>query len=218
MRKNRAVVVLALVGVMLLHAGGAGADCAAPPPLDDALEAASIAFIGKVSEAAFESGQATLQVQWIWKGGELPAEVVVKTPPGTDGNPGYRFREGSTYIVIPQNAGVPLIVDPCSGTRSYRADGQDIPSDLQEAVGASSGWAPGSAASGGPADGDDVSTLPLIIALLAIIASATIGLSLYRSRHDAATESRRRFRGLSGLLSSGGRSGKDQVGRLRRRR
>ena len=199
-------------------AGAAGAECATPPSLDDSLAAATTAFIGKVSEAAFESGQATLEVEWIWKGGQLPAEVVVQTPVGTDGAPGYRFRENSTYIVIPQSAGVPLIVDRCSGTRSYRGDGQDIPADLQAAVGAANGWAPGSAANGGSSDDSGVSPFPLVVALLATMASAALGLSLYRSRHDAATEPRRRFRGLSGLLSSGGRSGKDQVGRLRRRR
>ncbi len=220
MGKIRVPLVLATLGILLCWpAAAVRADCASLPSLEVALEDASGAFIGDVTEARFDSDQATIRVLWIWKGRDLPAEIVVQTPSGvtSSGDSAYRFRAGATYIVMMQDTVAPLTIDECSGTRMYRADGEAIPPDLQVAAGASIGHRPGGSGAAASSDATDTSVLPLVGLVAGLAGLVTIVAYLVLPQPVAVEGGRRRVRNMGGLMSSRGRSGRSQLGRLRSR-
>jgi hypothetical protein len=220
MRKRRILLVLAILSLLLVWpAVLVRAECASPPSLEAALEDAPGAFIGEVSEARFDSDQATIRVLWIWKGRDLPEEIVVQTPieVTSSGESSFRFRGGATYVVLMQDDVAPFTVDECSGTRIYRADGEAIPSDLQVAAGAAMGHRPGDTNAGVSGNAKGAGYWPLVVLVTGLAGLVAIGSYRLRRRSVAIKGGRHRVRRLGGF-SSRGRSGGSQLGRLRSRR
>jgi hypothetical protein len=205
------------MGLWAYASGSARADCADPPTLEDAIAGAESVFVGEVIAAGFESDQATLSVQWIWKGPDLNSQLTVSTPPAANGGvPGYRFREGSTYIVIIEQRTNPIVIGECSGTRVYRGDGEAIPADLQEATGRATGRVPGELAQQDEPDPrSEERTRAVWIGMLAALGMILVAIMAFQAR-SAGDEpgGKKRVRGFL----SGGRSGGRQVSKLRRRR
>ena len=212
MRKGHILLVFTmLVALLMVPTGAVLAECE-DPSLEDALARSSVAFIGVVTDASFDSDTASLHVEWIWKGGDLADDVVVKTP-GADP---YPFRVGATYIVIPQDTTAPFELAQCSGTRMYRADGELVPEELQGAVGTAMGRVPGTELSD-PEDTGSNAMSPLLVALgLGVIAVGAIVFRRLRSRVDSDERSERHWRRVGGPLTWSVRSGGRQVGRMRR--
>jgi hypothetical protein len=82
-------------------------DCKPAPPPKEALEAAAAVFEGKVlkvAPATERSLAVTFSITRTWKG---VAEEKVEVLTGTDdGNCGYKFKVGSTYLVYASGATV----------------------------------------------------------------------------------------------------------------
>jgi hypothetical protein len=75
--------------------------CKEPPPPKEALKNSSAVFSGKVTAvaAAGEYEKAvTIEITASWKGVETAKEVVVYTP-NNDGECGYRFEKGKSYLI-----------------------------------------------------------------------------------------------------------------------
>lgn len=219
MTKVRILLVLAVLSVLLVWpSGSVRAECASLPSLEAALEDAPGAFIGEVSEARFDLDQATIRVLWIWKGRDLPKEIVVQTPfeVTSSGESGFRFRAGATYIVMMQDSVAPFTVNECSGTRMYRADGEAIPSDFWAAVGAEMGHRPGDKPARASENAKGAGYSPLVVVVTGF--AGLIAVASYRLRgQSVATKGKlQKVRRLNGL-SSTGRSGRSQLGRIRRR-
>ena len=215
MRAIRVLIALAvLFSVVLQSADAARADCAELPPLDEAIAEASSVFIGVVLDAGFDSGQATIRVQWIWKGRDLAEEVTVSTPVEATARQeeGFQFRAGSTYIVIVEEAGSEIEIGACSGTRTYRGDGESVPAELQEAAGTATGRAPGGAKS---AEANEQRISRLL--LLAIVAAIAVGFLVWRRARRTADGSSSQHRPKR-MRKSRGRSADKRIRRMRRRR
>jgi len=207
--------VVALVAVFgLAGAGTAAATCTAPPDLANAIEEASSVFVGEVTEASFDSEEATLSVMWIWKGPDLSPELTVVTPLSNDGGEaGFRFRQGSTYIVVVRQFGDPIVIGECSGTTVYREEGQQVPEELQEAVGGSVGRLPGeSARENEPDPRAAARTRAVWIGILAAVGMILVVVMQFQSRSD--DDDQRRKPRLRGLFSRG-RSGNRLLDKLR---
>lgn len=213
-------VIVVAAGFLVVPAGIVLAECATTPSLETALSETTVAFIGEVTEAQFGSDEAVVRVQWIWKGGDLAEEVVVRAP----GDSGVSFRSGVNYIVIPENARAPYELAECSGTRIYRADGEVIPEDLQTAVGSVSGLArrPGQSTESSETTG---SAWVLIGALAGIVGLGAVSVYWFKStRSDRPLSStgkvsgarRGSWRRIGGPLSWSARSGARQLKKMRR--
>jgi hypothetical protein len=204
------------------HTGAAFAECTDPPPLEDALRESPIAIIGEVTAAGLDADEATISVQWIWKGPDLPEELVLQTPstPTLSGEVGFRFRAGTTYIIFLQDTTGPYEVGECSGTRRYRSDGQAIPPELQLAAGATAGRAPGAPADGAIADEGGIGLTYIAPAAVLAIGLMALAATAYRRKRRARPSSdllKRRIPAVDGVMSSRRTSGDRRMQRLRRR-
>ncbi|MFW2383777.1 MAG: hypothetical protein ACN4GZ_18645 [Acidimicrobiales bacterium] len=213
-------VLIVAAGSLVVPAGIAVAQCASTPSLETALSDTTVAFVGEVIESPFGSDEAVIRVDWIWKGGDLADEVVVRAPGGS----GVSFRIGVNYIVIPENARAPYELDECSATRIYRADGEVIPEDWLPAVGSVSGLARQPGHSTEPTGSAGNAWLP-IGAIAAMIGLVAIAVYWFRStRRDRPLSStgtvsgakRGSWRRIGGPRSWSARSGDRQLKRMRR--
>ena len=208
--------LLLTIGVWMHAPDQAYADCAAPPALEDAIADAVSVFVAEVTSAGFESEEATLSVQWIWKGPDPGAELTVSTPLSGGGEPGFRFRDGSTYIVVIEERTDPIVVGECSGTRVYRGDGQLIPADIRDATGLTTARIPGELARQDETDPRSQDrTRAVWIGILAAVGMVLVTIMGFQSR--SAEDEQGGKKRVRGFLSRG-RSGDRQLGRLRRRR
>jgi len=110
----------------------ASASCAEPPPLERALAAADVVFVGTVTALANDGRTATFRVEEVWKGtvGEL---VVVNGGPSLAelekaAREGYgvatsvdrTYERGGRYLVVPFGASGDVLTDnACSSTQPY---------------------------------------------------------------------------------------------------
>lgn len=221
MRVPRVLLAISTMLVWISQPGSALAECANPPSLEEALRAAPVAFVGEVTSAGVNADEATISVQWIWKGPDLPKELALRTPstPAASGETGFRFRAGTTYIVLLEDTNGPYEVGECSGTRRYRGDGQVIPSELQLAAGASAGRAPGAPTEGAVADGG-IGWAYIAVGAVLMIALMALAVRAYlrkRRSRPASDFLKRRIPAADGVMSSRRTSGDRQMQRLRRR-
>jgi hypothetical protein len=95
------------------------ADCAAPPPLEQAINAADIVFVGTVTSTANGNRWATVAVKEVWRGPDQPPIVLVKGGPGgnTATSVDRSFETGATYLFTPFRDGDGSLSDnSCSST------------------------------------------------------------------------------------------------------
>lgn len=114
--KLLATAVLGAAAI-LAAPGAALADCMAPPPIEVALSGADIVFVGTVTEVGNGGRWASVLVEDIWKGPDLPGTIIVRG--GPEGNAATSvdryFDAGLRYlffpVLAPQPAGEPLPVE-----------------------------------------------------------------------------------------------------------
>ena len=195
--------------------GAAHAACEAPPDLESALASSTVAFIGAVDETDLATGETSMTVLWVWKGVNIPDQVDLLTPQSvtTAEDPGVAFVEGGTYIVIPENGSSPFEVGKCSGTRRYRADGSEIPDELQAATGRSIPFLPGASTA---ATADTEGGIPWDYLFIGLIAVSGLALVLFKKWSKRDPDSPHWFRKLAGWTWRG-RSGSSRVRKLRKR-
>lgn len=126
------VVLLLLLGVW--PAPLARASCIAGPPLAEAVATADTVFIGTVLATTNEGRLARVRVDAVWRGGPLPAVVVVNgryagpgLPPAPAGEVQWSsvdrsYTVGERYLFLPHNGVSPFEDVPCTSTRLYTPD------------------------------------------------------------------------------------------------
>lgn len=153
----RVVVSLVFVtSLMLLSSAPARAACShVVDPAAEMADADSV-FVGRVMAVSDFGRLATMEVLEIWKGSDLPSEVVVNgSSSGSDqiGANDRTFIAGNTYVVVPLGSRSPFFDQACSGTHLYVPAGA-IPSRFQDAIGTDLPRIPGTPATEGTTSGD----------------------------------------------------------------
>lgn len=122
------VLVVALPAAAASHAA---ASCMLDErPLEVQVEAATAVFKGQVTGLRDDGVTARFRVEEVWKGPDLPAEVVVHGGPEQSGPFGTTtvtsvdrsWTAGATYLVFPRIEGSDLRDDSCSPTREWSAE------------------------------------------------------------------------------------------------
>lgn len=156
---------LAFTGLALL-AGPAAASCAPPPPMEQAIEEAKTVFVGTVESLADEGHHATVRVEEVWKGPDLPPVVEVRGSPGGDGGMQARtsvdrtYTDDTKYLFVLYDETLPLEDNVCSRTSEWTQEhAQYRPAQVRHPVsapndGAGSGEV-GITSTGGEADGGE---------------------------------------------------------------
>lgn len=175
-----AAAPLLAASILVAAPGVAVASCAAPPPIDNAMQTADVVFVGAVRATSNGDRWAEVTVQEIWRGPDLPATVVVQG--GPEGNMATSvdrsFRVGATYLFFPSvDAASGVLSDTsCSPTTEWTPDLARLrPADARQSLGA----APAT-----PAGFDWESLLPIGLAVAVFGALLVVGL-LARGRQES---------------------------------
>lgn len=121
-RRLRALV--SLVGVLTLgivQPSDTLGSCVMPPPIAEAVANGEIVFVGTVTATAERNLWATVAVEEVWKGPDLPA--IVEVHGGQGGNTGSsvdrEFTAGK-YLFVPSGLEGQVVFDnACSSTRPW---------------------------------------------------------------------------------------------------
>ena len=105
LRRLRALVALSIVATPALFAAPsvALADCMAPPAFEEAVKTADIALVGTVTETVNGNRWATISVEEIWRGPDLPATLLLKGGPDANAASSVdrSFEVGLRYVFFP---------------------------------------------------------------------------------------------------------------------
>lgn len=161
-----AVALMLAMPLILISSPPARAACSNAVDPAAKMADADAVFVGRVTEVSDFGRLATMEVLEIWKGPELPPEVVVNGSfSGSDqiGASDRTFIAGNTYVVVPLGSRSPFFDEACSGTHLYVPTGT-IPARFQKAVGVDAPRMPAAPASGAAAsdDGSAGVNLPLL--------------------------------------------------------
>lgn len=189
--RPRTILATALLGAAAILAapGAALADCMASPPIEIALSGADIVFVGTVTEVGNGGRWASVIVEDIWKGPDLPGTIIVRG--GPEGNAASSvdrsFDAGVRYlffpVLAPQPAGEPLPVEIAALTDNSCTSTQPLTPEI-------AGLRPSDARSRVIAEGNDAPAFDLGftvaiggLVLLVFAVMLVIGL-LVRGRSD----------------------------------
>jgi hypothetical protein len=89
--------------------------CSPPPALPDALDRASVAFVGRVERVTDGGATARVRVEQVWKGARILDRVTVI-------GDGRTYEPDTRYLFVPQRAGGRFRDPDCSATREYSAE------------------------------------------------------------------------------------------------
>lgn len=136
-RRSGTLAALTL-GVLLLSAPVAGASCAPPLAIEDAMKQAPAVFVGTVMTLEHDGRLVGFSVEEVWKG-DVEARVVVSggpTPSDLEGlgfgesvvtSVDRHFEDGVTYLVVPFGIEEGVYMDnACSVTQVYDASLDDF--------------------------------------------------------------------------------------------
>jgi hypothetical protein len=105
LRRLRRIVALSIVSTAALFAGPAVAlaDCMAPPPFDEAVKTADIILVGTVTATINGNRWATVAVEEIWRGPDLPVALQIKGGPDANAASSVdrAFEVGQRYVFFP---------------------------------------------------------------------------------------------------------------------
>lgn len=107
-----------LLALLLVSAAPVLGDCMMPPPVEQAVQRAEIAFVGTVTGVANSGRWATVAVEEVWVGPDLPPVISVRG--GPEGNSATSvdrsFTAGTRYLFMPFIAEGILQDNSCSST------------------------------------------------------------------------------------------------------
>jgi hypothetical protein len=147
------------------------ADCMMPAPVKEAALKADILFVGTVTETTSNDTWASVAVEEVWRGPDLPADVVVKGGPGGNAMTSVdrTFWAGVKYLFFPYADEQGALADnSCTNTMEWSADLAQIrPAEVRQPLGTAE-----------EGDGFDIGGLvaPLGVALLVAGALLVTGL------------------------------------------
>jgi hypothetical protein len=181
-RAAAALSAMAMIALVALAAPGVAlADCVAPPPLEKAVLAADIVFVGTVTSTENGNRWATVAVKEVWRGPDQPPIVLVKGGPAgnTATSVDRSFETGATYLFTPsRDADGSLSDNVCSPTT--------LMSEAVAPLRPADARGPTGAASEAEASGFDFGGLlgPIGVAVIVAGVLLLVGL-LARGRQDA---------------------------------
>jgi len=123
-RVVRVVVAVAALACVLTPSV-ALADCMMPPPVKEAALKAEILFVGTVTETMNNESWASVAVEEIWRGPDLPVDVVVKGGPGGNAMTSVdrSFQAGVKYLFFPYADEQGALADnSCTNTMEWSVD------------------------------------------------------------------------------------------------
>jgi hypothetical protein len=121
----RAAAAVGLVTSLLLGSvAPAAASCVMPPPIEEAVQNADLAFVGTVTGLANDGRWATVAVAEVWIGPDLPPIVEVRggPDPGTFSSVDRAFVARTTYLFLPSISEGAIHDSSCSSTTEWTAD------------------------------------------------------------------------------------------------
>ncbi len=105
LRRLRAIVAVSVVATAALFAAPsiAVADCMGPPAFDEAVKTADIILVGTVTETINGNRWATVAVEEIWRGPDVPATLQIKGGPDANAASSVdrAFEVGQRYVFFP---------------------------------------------------------------------------------------------------------------------
>lgn len=145
-----AVTTAGAVGALALAAGPAAASCAPPQPMEQAIADARQVFVGTVEALADEDHRATVRVEEVWKGPDVPPVTEVHGSPGGPGGLQARssvdrtYAAGARYLFVLYDDSAPYEDNICTRTSEWSEDfAQYRPADWRHPVSAPANGAPG---------------------------------------------------------------------------
>jgi len=157
------------------------ADCQMAPPIEEAVRTAELAFVGTVTEVANGGRSASVRVEEVWRGGEMPASVTVLggMDPAQPMEDDRTFEAGVRYLFLPFAIDRQLVDNICSATRPWVDELEAVrPAGVQTP-------APTAApAALGPLSAVADLALPLLTALLIGGAALTVAVVVGRRRES----------------------------------
>jgi hypothetical protein len=172
---RRAPVTAILVAATLLGIiAPAHASCTEPPTPREALESNHVVFVGQVLETVARGRVAVVEVESIWKGGDIIGVTRVEGGELESTSRDDRtFETGQSYVFFPRNDEPPFRDDGCTATTQLTAEVARLqPQNARP-----------------PESGSSDS-------LLAVLVIAIVAAGVYQARR-ALTSSRERERGQS---------------------
>ena len=136
--------VLALAGTaalaFVLTPSAVLADCMMPAPVQEAVKTADIVFVGVVTETSNQDRWASVAVESVWGGADIPATVVVKGGSGGGGisSVDRQFKAGMKYLFFPYADDQGNLADNlCTNTIEWTDDLEQLqPADVRPPLGA----------------------------------------------------------------------------------
>ncbi|HEX5589487.1 MAG TPA: hypothetical protein VFX65_04255 [Candidatus Limnocylindrales bacterium] len=121
---RRYLPAVAIAVALLAAPASALADCQMAPPFEEAAKTAEIVFVGTVTGLANEGRVATVQVDEVWRGGEMPAEVTVfgGTDPAGPMEDDRTFEASVRYVFFPFVAEGRMVDNICTATTPWIED------------------------------------------------------------------------------------------------
>jgi len=116
------------------------ADCMMPAPVQEAAKTNDIVFVGTVTETTNQDRWASVAVEEVWRGPDLPEAVVVKGGTGGDAisSVDRSYQAGTKYLFFPYPDEQGNLADNiCTNTVEWSPDlGQLRPADARQVNGA----------------------------------------------------------------------------------
>jgi hypothetical protein len=184
MHSIRRLRLLAVTAALIAAAlpGTAAASCVVPQPLAESVRAADVVIVGTVGATENQGRWATINVEEIWKGPDLPPTAVVRAGPAGDtfSSVDRTFDAGVRYLfLLGRDAQGGLTDNACSLTTPWEVGLAALrPADFRAPTAIDD---PDDAADAGDAA---ALVVPAIVALLVAAALLGIGL-LARGRQSA---------------------------------
>ena len=192
---SRSITLFGATVAALALTQTAAADCMVLPPLDKALAAAPVVFVGTVIDTKHDGRTATFDVEEIWKG-SVGARVVVNGGPAigemekaeANGQVAATsvdraYEQGVRYLVVPFGANGEVLTDnACSSTQPYTAElASHAPPGAAPPESATSGLAPTSSGLA-PTSSNEDGAQPWQFALVALGMAALLAIALTIAR------------------------------------
>lgn len=179
-RLGRFLPAVAIGAALLAAPAAALADCQMAPPFEEAATSAEIVFVGTVTNLANEGRVATVRVDEVWRGGEIPAEVTVfgGTDPAGPMEDDRTFEAGVRYVFFPFVAEGRMVDSICTATTPWVEEFAALrPAGAQTP-------APSADSAAGPFGAIADLALPILTALL--IGGAALGVAIVVGRRREA--------------------------------
>lgn len=118
---GRLVSVVAVIAALAAAPAPALADCQMAPPTEEAVRTADLVFVGSVTAIANGGRSASVRVEEVWRGGEMPAEVTVLggTEPAQAMEDDRTFEAGVRYVFLPFVVDGQLVDNICTATAPW---------------------------------------------------------------------------------------------------